>query len=129
MSVTIRVLLTGRPAYVPHSPWGPISALATVALILLCQLLVPLYLYGVSPDLFAPPIEIVSIGLVWLVAGMRGGNRAKVLSLNRAEGGANTHVVVASLACAVLFLASFGFYEVFGKGVIARPPQFAVAQI
>jgi CAAX protease family protein len=144
MSITIRALLIGRPVYVPHTPWGPIGALATVAVILLfCQFLLPWCLYYMSPDLYAtasgylgPPnfwlsnrsrtldllIQTTIIALVWLAAGMRGADRRVVLSLNRGKGGVVGILVIANLIWLVAFPTSFLLKELLGHGYEAIVP-------
>ena len=116
-------LLEGGPPYVPHTPWGPIGALASVtAISLLCQYLLPLFLYDASPGVYVrasgdlgPPklwgnsyspsfvllIQVAIFGLIWLASGMRGGDRRAVLSLKFPEGGLTRTV---SIACLIWLL-------------------------
>jgi membrane protease YdiL (CAAX protease family) len=103
-------MLRGRPAYVPHTPWRPLAALAMCALILLVSMVVPLLWLWNQADL-APTLrlthQIAITGFLWCISGMCGGNRRAVLSLNRPEGGLPTIIVFASLACVTLYLTAF----------------------
>jgi len=106
------------PRYTARSPWRPVSAIAAgVAVLLICNFLLPLGIYELSPTIYSgistqagPPkfwgsslspafsfIQQVSlIGLVWLISGMRGGIRSTVLALNPVSGGARTYFLLAS---------------------------------
>jgi uncharacterized protein len=144
MSITIRALVTGRPAYVPHTPWEPIGALGTVAIILvISQVLIPVSLYDLSPDVYAkisgysePPnhwplllspsfqllIQTTTFALIWILAGTRGGNRREVLALNPVEGGILTTVFIANLIWLLTFLGNFLARKFLGtEGISAGP--------
>jgi membrane protease YdiL (CAAX protease family) len=142
MSITLRALLTDRPAYAPNTPWGPIGALSTVAVILLlCQLLLPLCLYDVSPDVYAkasgyvgpPPlpfpsilellVQTATIGLVWIASGLRGGNRRAVLSLNPVDGGILTTLTIGGLIWLLTFPTSYLLKEILGHGFETIGPK------
>ena len=111
--------LLKQSSYCPRSPWGPFEAFAVTALIyVFCTLLLPLFLYVLSPDVFGilskqlgPPKfgygdypvillidQIATTVLVLVAAGMRGGSRSAVLSLGPAKGGFLTSVMLASSA-------------------------------
>jgi uncharacterized protein len=118
-------LLLRRPSYSPCSPWGPLEALAVTALIfLVCSFLLPLSIYGFSPDVFGilgkqlgPPKfvygdypviflidQIATTVVVLLAAGMRGGSRSPVLSLGPPKGGLLISVMLASSAYLIIRL-------------------------
>src|SRR5262249_23247129 len=121
--ISLRDLLTGPPAYRANTPWKPIGAIGTVALIMLVQTSTPLLLYGLSPALYqtiggearppnlseqfaSPMLELVKVAvagiLVGFAAGVRGGNRRAVFALLPVEGGASTCWLLAGLTFLVM---------------------------
>jgi uncharacterized protein len=121
-------VLTGPPVYRANTPWGPLAAIGAVALIAAVQLLLPLVLHWVSPELYQavsgetgqPKIwpqsgssilglfqEIVTGCVVWFAAGLRKGTRRAVLSLPPLKGGAYTYVALALLVFSVMVLVNF----------------------
>jgi membrane protease YdiL (CAAX protease family) len=141
MPMNLRALLIGKPAYAPQTPWGPISAIGVVALILMvCQFLLPSCLYELFPEVCrkisgssGPPnhwpllgapsfqllVQIATIGLVWIVAGMRGGDRKKVLRLSCGEGGLFSSAFIACLIWLITFPISFALRDLLGRGLIS----------
>jgi membrane protease YdiL (CAAX protease family) len=134
MSETVWSILRGPPAYFPRTPWGPFSAIAAAALIMLIsRVFLPFclfaYTYGKWPsaDLrilaVSPALgffqQTLELGLVWLAAGLRGGKRSAVLALNRASGGAQTYIVLACLVTLIMMPIVF-FFNSFGVHGYAR---------
>jgi uncharacterized protein len=121
-------VLTGPPAYRASTPWSPVAAIGAVALIASVQLVLPLVLHGLSPDLYqaisgeagqpkmwpqsgSPTLglfqQIVTGCLVWFAAGFRNGKRRAVLSLPPLQGGTYTYVALALLAFSAMVLVNF----------------------
>jgi membrane protease YdiL (CAAX protease family) len=98
-----------------------LEAFAVTALIfLVCSFLLPLCIYGLSPDVFrivskqlgGPKFEyvillvdqIATLILVLVAAGMRGGSRSAVLRLGPAKGGFLTSIMLAFAAYFIIRL-------------------------
>jgi membrane protease YdiL (CAAX protease family) len=112
-------VLAGPPVYRPNTPWSPVAAIGVVALILSVQLVLPVVLHWLSPQLYqaisgetaqpkiwpqsdSPSLllfqQIVTGLLIWFAAGLRNGRRWAVLSLPPLKGGGYTDVALALLA-------------------------------
>jgi membrane protease YdiL (CAAX protease family) len=121
LPATELTLLLRQPSYSPRSSWGPFEAFAVTALIfLVCSFLLPLCIYGLSPDAFrivskqiGPSKfgyvillidQIATTILVLVAAGMHGGSRSAVLRLGPAKGGLLTSVLLASSAYLIIRL-------------------------
>jgi hypothetical protein len=117
--------------------------LPSPVILLLCQFLLPLCLYDVSPDVYAkasgyvgPPnkwplplpsifellVQTATIGLVWIASGMREGNRRAVLSLNPVDGGILTTLVIGGLIWLLTFPTSYLLKEI-GHGFETIGPK------
>ena len=111
--------------YRANTPWSPAAAIAAVALIVSVQLMLPLVVYGLSPELYqvisgetgqpkiwpqsgSPTLgllqQIVAGCLVWFAAGLGNGTRRAVLSLPPLKGGAYTYVALALLVFSIMVL-------------------------
>ena len=103
-------VLTGPVRYHANTPWSPVAAIGVIALIVSVQLVLPLALYGLSPELY----RVISAGqqsgsaslgilllqqivagcLVWFAAGLGNGTRRAVLSLPPLKGRVYTYVTL-----------------------------------
>ena len=104
-------VLTGPVRYRASTPWSPAAAIGAIALIVSVQLVLPLALYGLSPELYRVISggqqsgsaglglsllqQIVAGCLVWFAAGLGNGTRRAVLSLPPLKGRVYTYVTLA----------------------------------
>ena len=116
-------VLTGPVRYRASTPWSPAAAIGAIALIVSVQLVLPLALYRLSPELYLVISggqqsgstslglsllqQIVAGCLVWFAAGLGNGTRRAVLSLPPLKGRVYTYVTLASLVYTVMLLVKF----------------------
>ena len=110
-------VLTGPVRYRASTPWSPAAAIGVTALIVSVQLVLPLALYGLSPELYRVISggqqsgsaglglsllqQIVAGCVVWFAAGLGNGTRRAVLSLPPLKGRVYTYVMLAVLVYSV----------------------------
>jgi uncharacterized protein len=116
-------VLTGPVRYRSSTTWSPVAAIGVIALIVSVQLVLPLALYGLSPELYrvisgGQQLGSASLGLlllrqivagclVWFAAGLGNGTRRAVLSLPPLKGRVYTYLTLAVLVYSVMVPVRF----------------------
>ena len=117
-------VLTGPVRYRASTPWSPQLRSELIALIVSVQLVLPLAVYGLSPELYrlisgdqqpgsggglglSLLQQIVAGCLVWFAAGFGNGTRRAVLSLPPLKGRVYTYVTLAVLVYSVMVPVKF----------------------
>ncbi len=138
MTVGPEVLTEGPPRYVPETPWSPLPALFMTALIALAPgfagiAVVAFAMPKMAPDdggqafmslatwqgiAFAAGVQLLSLSLVWIIAG-RGGQRAPVLRMTGERFSPAFYAIAALLLIVTTGVLEFILYKSFAIDIFA----------
>jgi membrane protease YdiL (CAAX protease family) len=114
-------VLTGPVRYRASTSWSPAAAIGVTALIVSMQLVLPLALHGLSPELYRVISgdqdsgsaglgllqQIVTGCLIWFAAGLGNGTRRAVLSLPPMKGRVYAYLTLAVLVYSIMVPVRF----------------------